>query len=367
MIRAGLPHPPDDRLRDDVARREIGQLVHAGHEPRTGAVDQVRALAAHRLGDQRLLTLGVLAEPHHGRVELHELEVPGDGTRAQRQRHAVTGGHQRVGRGGVDLAHAAGGEHHRARVDRTHTVPLALAHHVQGDPAGPPGVVEEQVKHERVLDDLDTAVGADGRDQRSLDLRSGRVAACVRDPVAVVAALPGERDLAVGRDVEAGAVLDEPPDRARAFGDEQPYRLGVAQAHARDERVLQMLLRRVPRAERGGDPALGPARRPCREHVFGDDQDLSSRPRSQRRSEPGDPGADDDDIPVRRPPRVRGEQPAGQWQPGGHCSVTASPRRVSVPGTASAGSPPVPVMWFSRSTKTTRGRSDLASESVTVM
>ena len=34
-----------------------------------------RALAAHGLADQRLLADGVGPAPHHGRVELHELDV----------------------------------------------------------------------------------------------------------------------------------------------------------------------------------------------------------------------------------------------------------------------------------------------------
>ena len=62
---AGLDHPAHDRLGDHVARREVGELVLALHE--AGApllrqsVDQERALAAHRLGDQRLLAGGVRA------------------------------------------------------------------------------------------------------------------------------------------------------------------------------------------------------------------------------------------------------------------------------------------------------------------
>ena len=43
----------------------------------------------------------------------------------------------RVGGGGEDLAHAAGGQHHRAGQHRADAVLAALAQHVQGDPAGP--------------------------------------------------------------------------------------------------------------------------------------------------------------------------------------------------------------------------------------
>ena len=50
-----------------------------------------------------------------------------------------------------------------------------------------------------------SGVGVDGGDQRALDLRAGRVAAGVGDAVAVVPALAGERQLAVGGAVELRA------------------------------------------------------------------------------------------------------------------------------------------------------------------
>ena len=67
-------------------------------------VDEERALAADRLGDQRLLAAGALAEPQHRRVELDELEVGDHRAGAQRGGDAVAGGDGRVGGGGVDLA-----------------------------------------------------------------------------------------------------------------------------------------------------------------------------------------------------------------------------------------------------------------------
>ena len=64
------------------------------------------------------------------------------------------------------------------------------------------GRAGEHVEDERVLDDLDARVVADRldlRDERAGDLRARGVAARVRDPVGVVAALAGQRDGAVGR------------------------------------------------------------------------------------------------------------------------------------------------------------------------
>ena len=136
MLGALLLHPARDALGDDVARRQLGQFVLADHEADAVGVDQVGALAAYRLGDQRLLALGVRAEEQHGRVELHELQVGDLGAGAQGERHAVAGGDGRVGGRGEDLAHAAGGEDHRGGVHGADAVVLALAHDVQGDARG---------------------------------------------------------------------------------------------------------------------------------------------------------------------------------------------------------------------------------------
>ena len=136
---------------------------------------------------------------HHqrGRVELDELDVGDDRAGPQRERDAVAGGHGRVGGRRVHLAHAAGGEHHRARQDRADAVLGALAEHVQRDAAGPAVGVAQQVEHERVLDQPDPRIAQDRGVQRPLHLGAGRVAAGVHDPVGVVAALPGQHQRAV--------------------------------------------------------------------------------------------------------------------------------------------------------------------------
>ena len=67
--------PCSGRKGDDVSRREVGELVLPSHEALALEVDEEGALTAHRLGDQRLLPARVGTEVHHGRVELHELEV----------------------------------------------------------------------------------------------------------------------------------------------------------------------------------------------------------------------------------------------------------------------------------------------------
>ncbi len=311
MLRAGLVHAAHDALGDDVAGGELGELVLADHEADAVRVDEVRALAADRLGDQRLLALRVRAEPQHRRVELHELQVRDLRAGTQRERHAVAGGDGRVGGGGEDLAEAAGGEDDGPRVDRADAVALALAHDVQGQTRRAALRVRQQVQHQGVLDQFEVVVGADGLDQGARYLRAGRVPARVGDTTAVVAALAGEQDLALVVLVEGRSGGDQAADRARALGDEHPHRLLVAQARARDEGVLQVLLGGVALAERGGDAALCPAGRAVVEHRLGDDQHAQARlTHPQGRGEPGDAGADDDDVGRLRPARRGGGESA---------------------------------------------------------
>ena len=190
MVDLLVAHDVEDRPRHDVARREVGELVPARHDPHPGAVDEEGALAAHRLGDERLLAGRPLAEEEHRRVELHELEVGDPRAGPQRRGHPVAGRDRRVGRRGVDLPEAAGREHDRPAVGRADPVDLALADDVQRHPAHRAVVGGEQVDDEGVLDDLDAGVVDDPvqrGDERPGDLGAGGVAAGVRDPVAVVA------------------------------------------------------------------------------------------------------------------------------------------------------------------------------------
>ena len=275
----GLDHPAGDGLGDHVARREVGELVLALHEAVALEVDEERALAAHGLGDQRLLALRVGAEPHHGRVELHELEVAQPGAGAQRDRHPVAGGDARVGGLAEDLAEPAGGEHDRAAVHGADAVALALAEHVQGQPGDAAVGGAQQVDGQRVLDDLDLGRPLDRGDEGALDLGAGRVAAGVGDPVAVVAALAGQRQLAVGVVVELGAERDQLADRLRALGHQDAYGVDVAGARAGHEGVVLVLLGGVARAERGGDAALRPLGGAGGEDVLGDDEQVQRRDR----------------------------------------------------------------------------------------
>ena len=276
---AGLDHPAGDGLGHHVARGEVGQLVLALHEAVALEVDEEGALAADGLGDQRLLALRVGAEPHHRRVELDELEVAQPGAGAQRDRHPVAGGHARVGRLAEDLAEPAGGEHDGPAVHGADAVVLALAEHVEGQPGDAAVGGAQQVDGQRVLDDLDLRRPLDRGDEGALDLGAGRVAAGVGDAVAVVAALAGQRQLAVGVVVELGAEGDQLADRVGTLRHQHAYGLDVAGARAGHEGVALVLLGGVAGAEGRRDAALRPLGRARGEHVLGDDEQVERRDR----------------------------------------------------------------------------------------
>lgn len=275
----------------------------AEHEAHAVRVDQVGALAAYRLRHQWLLALRVRAEEQHGRVELHEFEVGDLGARAQCEGHAVARRDRGIGGRGEDLAHAAGGEDHGGCVHGSHAVVLALSHDVQGHTRGAAVGVRQEVQDERVLHRAQ-ATRAYRLDERPGDLGAGRVAARVRDAAAVVAALAGEFQVALGGLVEVGSGRDEAAYGVGALGDEDAYRVLVAQSHARDEGVVEVLFGGVALAEGRGDAALGPAGGAVVQACLGDDDGRQARGlAAQGGGEAGDAGADDH--------HVGGQGPAG--------------------------------------------------------
>ena len=293
----------------------------AGHEPLAGAVDQERALAAHRLGDERLLAARSVAEPEHGRVELHELQVRDVGARAQRQGDPVAGRDRRVGRGGVDLAHAAGGQHDgaaRAPRRRRPAAPSPMTCRVT--PAARPSAVRAAGRATSACSMTSIRPPAEPLDARP---RQGALRSRPRSRRrprarcgAAVAALPGElRARPSGVAVEAGAERRSAAARRpgpRSRGRARPRRRRGPPR--RSSVSLQVLGGAVAGVERGGDAALRPAGGAVVEHVLGDQQDPRTWRRAgvpQRRGQPGDAGADDDDVGASGPAgRGRG-QPSG--------------------------------------------------------
>ena len=221
-----------------------------------------------------------------------------------------------VGGLGEHLAEAAAGQHDCPAVHRADAVDLPLAHHVQGEPGDATVLVEQQVDRQRVLDDLDLGRRLDRRLQRPLDLGAGRVAAGVRDAVAVVATLAGQAQVAGNVVVEDGAELDQLADGVGPVRHEQVHRRRVTRAGSRHQGVALVLLGRVPGTEGSRDAALRPLRGAGVEHALGDHQDPARGPEPvlepQRRGQAGDAGADHHDVAGRGPAGCWGSEAAGQ-------------------------------------------------------
>ena len=100
-------HDDRDRPGDDVPRGEFRPRVEVWHEPATITIDQPRARAADRFGDQAAGTAG---DVEHRGMELHELHVAEFRTRPPGERHPITAGAGRIGRFAVELSGAARGE-----------------------------------------------------------------------------------------------------------------------------------------------------------------------------------------------------------------------------------------------------------------
>ena len=102
----------------------------------------------------------------------------------------------------------------------------------------------------------------------------------------------GHRVGSAGQDLPGGRIVHQPAARREGVG------------HVRVDAVARDV------AEHDRDPALRPPRRTLVGGVLGDDEDPQPRPRRLRRGrEPGDPGADDDEIGRRGPRRPHSPPP----------------------------------------------------------
>ena len=226
--------------------------------------------------------LRVGPEPHHGRVELHELEVAQRRAGAQRERHAVAGGHRRVGR----LRRRPGrGRRVASTTARQWTAPTPSRwpspSTCRVSPATPPSAASSSRSTASAC--WTTSISG----ARSTAAISARwISAPVASPPACAIRSRWWPPSRVSDSSPSGswsklrAERDQLADRLRALGDQDPHGLDVARARAGHQGVVLVLLGGVAGAERRGDAALRPLGRAGVEHVLGDDQQSSSsRPR----------------------------------------------------------------------------------------
>ena len=162
------------RARHHVARAQLAAGVGVEREAAAVPLHQVRARAAHGLGDERSRVDA--GQPERGGMELQELEVAQLRAHLVRKRPAVAGGAKRVGGDGVDLSHSAGREHDGARRNAERP-----ALRVERHGAHHPIVLAHQTPHFRVLENGDLGQVSRHRREAAHQLGAGAVAVGVQD------------------------------------------------------------------------------------------------------------------------------------------------------------------------------------------
>ena len=277
----------DDAARHAIARRQVARRLVARHERLALGVQQPRAFAAQRLGQQE----SRLARQHQGRrVELHELEIGNAGAAAVRHRHAVAGRHRRIRRIAIDVARAAGREQHRLRPRHPHAPIVGQELH-----AGAPAALDEQVDDAGVRVRPDAGHGRDAPVENAADLAAGRIPR-VQHTTDAVRAFDGQRELPVGTAIEARAPLHQLADESRPVLDERMHGALVAQAVAGGKRVGGVESRRIAGTDRCGNPALGMAGIAFVWLGLGQDQDLACGTEFRGRAQARDATADDEVV-----------------------------------------------------------------------
>ena len=227
-------HLVGDPAGHHVPGGELGVRVDVEHEAPAVGVDQGRALAADRLGDQEVARRG-----QGGGVELVELQVRHRRPGAQGGGDAVAGGDLGVRGVAVELARAAGGQDHGvARTARCR----------------PAAVRRPRVR--RPAPTSTTVVRARSGMPASATRRSSAVA--IAAPVAspctcrirgcACAASRPEGQAAVGGGVEVDPALGELAHRGRTALAEHRRRGHVAQSGAGHQRVGDVAGRECPRS-----------------------------------------------------------------------------------------------------------------------
>ena len=266
------------------------------HEFVAVEVFQYGACAAHGFGDEEGGFLGGVVQA--GGVELHEFEVAEHSASAMHHGYAVAGGDDGRGGGGVDVAHAAGGQEGHFREVGVDAVGVAVegvdavaldVGGVFGD-ALPEVVLGDDVDGELAFFDFDVGVAACRFEQAALDFFAG-VVLVVEDAEFGVAAFTVQVEaVAVLVEVEVDAVLHQFADPVGSLADGHLDHLAVADAVAGHQGVLDMLVERVAVVHHRCDAALGIAGGSFRSVAFGQYAHFAIGGHLEGKTESGDAG-----------------------------------------------------------------------------
>ena len=298
-IRAEALHLVVDGAGYDVPRGQLAARVEPVHEPAAVGQQQPAALAAHRFGDEERPAIrlpGRLGVVQAGGVELVELHVGDAAACPPCHGDAVAGGAVGIAGVHVDLAGAAGREHHERRFVQLHGVALAVVDVCADDLVRRAAefLCGDDVDRRATACDIDVGVRRGPLAQDSGDRRA-RGVCHVQNASMGVAAFAGEVERAVLA-VELKTEFDHVGDGCARAGDREVRDLGQAQTGAGIECVGDMRLETVVRRGYGGNAPLGPVRGPAPDGVLGDDGDTCRSGQTQGGREPGGTAADDEHV-----------------------------------------------------------------------
>ena len=221
-------------------------------------------------------------------MELHELEIGERGARAKRSGHPLADRPRRIRRSLPERGCATRREQRRSRGD-------GAAIRDDSDAAI---VVAPDRQHALTLDDLDARVGEHLLGQDARDPVARRRAARMHDPPPAVASL--EPEPLVEDDAELDEILDP---RGRLVGQDSNRRRPTEPA-TRTQRVLRMQCGRVVRTDGRCDATLREQARRGEQRALRQHEHVALGRSAERREEPGDASADDDERQLLVSPRI---------------------------------------------------------------
>ncbi len=260
------------------------------HEAMAVAIDEIGAFAADGFGDEGAAGAG---DVEGGGVELDHLHILERCAGTVGHGVTVGGGDAGVGGFAEELSGAAAGDDGALGPDE---VDFALD---GGERADALALIGEQVDDERHFRDADGFAGFDGVDEGLGEFFAGGVAVGVDDAGEAVTPFEAEGEVVgvAGLFVEVGAPGEEFENALGTFLDDDVDGLGVAEAGAADEGVVDVRFDAVGGLEDGGDAALGVPGVGLVEGVLGEDEDVGAFGSSGNGgAEAGDAAADDQNV-----------------------------------------------------------------------
>ena len=172
-----------DRARDHVAGRQLRHAVQLLHEALAVVVHERRALAAHRLRDQRER---IFRRVERRGMELHELHVGERHARAMRDGVAVSGRDDGIRGVAIHLPASAGREHGDVRNDLRCRASHAGSH------ADARVAVHDQIQETRFLEDAHAFAATHTVHECARDFGARLIAVRVHDALARVRGFASE-------------------------------------------------------------------------------------------------------------------------------------------------------------------------------